>query len=145
MHVSGETRPTTYVDNDGHSFEYVHLEHADSRGLGIHFSAFFGKWGNARPYRDTFQGYFHRLKMLGSCTDHDWLFLCDSYGAFRNGTYYTGEHGDRFVERGDARDHRLGHRRTRLRPRRHRDDRFVDGGHGRTQVRTHAEPASASS
>jgi pimeloyl-ACP methyl ester carboxylesterase len=37
--------------------------------------------------------------MLGSCTEHDWLFLCDSYGAFKNGTYYTGEHGDLFVER----------------------------------------------
>jgi hypothetical protein len=37
--------------------------------------------------------------MLGSCTSHNWLFLCDQYGAFDNGTYYTGERGDFFVER----------------------------------------------
>ena len=97
--VAGASPVACYVDADGRRFEYVHIEHPGSRGLGIHFSAFFGKWGDAKPYRDTFQGYFHRLKMLGSCVDHDWLFLCDSYGAFRNGTYYTGEHGDLFVER----------------------------------------------
>jgi hypothetical protein len=65
----------------------------------VHFSAFFGDWGDARPYRETFGGYFHRLKMLGSSTDHSWLFVCDSYGAHHNGTYYLGEKGDLYVER----------------------------------------------
>jgi len=66
----------------------------------VHFSAFFmGKWGNAKAYRETFQGYFHRLRMLGTCKDHDWLFLCDAYGEFGNGTYYTGRKGNLFVER----------------------------------------------
>jgi pimeloyl-ACP methyl ester carboxylesterase len=65
----------------------------------VHFSAFFGEWGNAKPYRDTFQGYYHRLKMLGDETAYDWLFMCDQYGADKNGTYYTGEKGDFFVER----------------------------------------------
>lgn len=99
--MSGEvaTAPTAYVDDEGRRFDYIHVVHPNSRGLGIHLSAFFGKWGDAKPYRDTFGGYFHRMKMLGSCRDHDWLFVCDPYGAFRNGTYYTGEHGDMFVER----------------------------------------------
>lgn len=87
-----------YVDSERRRFEYVHIPHGRQE-LVVHFSAFFGKWGDAKPYRDRFQGYFHRLKMLGSCDEYDWLFLCDSYGAFDNGTYYTGHHGDFFVER----------------------------------------------
>ena len=87
-----------YIDPEGRRFEYVHIRHGRPT-LVVHFSAFFGKWADAKPYRDRFQGYFHRLKMLGSSEDHDWLFLCDSYGAFDNGTYYTGHKGDFFVER----------------------------------------------
>ena len=89
----------TYTDPDGRPFDYVHLTHEGSHGLGVHFSAFFGKWGDAKPYRDRFRGYFHRLKMLGTDPAHDWLFLCDAYGAHDNGTYYTGEKGDFYVER----------------------------------------------
>jgi hypothetical protein len=91
------------ADEEGRPFTYVHWTHPGARGLVVHFSAFFGKWGDAKPYRDQFQGYFHRLKMLGSCPDHDWLFLCDPYGAFDNGTYYLGERGDLFVERATRR------------------------------------------
>ena len=87
-----------YIDPEGRRFEYVHIRHGRP-DLAVHFSAFFGKWGDAKPYRDRFQGYFHRLKMLGSSENHDWLFLCDPYGAFDNGTYYTGHKGDFFVER----------------------------------------------
>jgi hypothetical protein len=87
-----------YVDPEGRRFEYVHIRRGRP-DLVVHFSAFFGKWGEAKPYRDRFQGYFHRLKMLGSAEEHDWLFLCDPYGAFDNGTYYTGQKGDFFVER----------------------------------------------
>ncbi|MGZ4677100.1 MAG: alpha/beta hydrolase family protein [Acidimicrobiia bacterium] len=87
-----------HVDPEGRRFGYVHVRHPGSRGLGIHCSAFFGAWGNARVYQD-FRGYFHRLKMLGSDPTHDWLFLCDPYGVTENGTYYLGERGDLFVER----------------------------------------------
>ncbi|MCA1657041.1 MAG: hypothetical protein LC713_04940 [Actinobacteria bacterium] len=37
--------------------------------------------------------------MLGTDPGHDWLFLCDAYGARENGTYYMGEAGDLYVER----------------------------------------------
>ncbi len=87
-----------YVDPEGRRFGYVHIKHPGSRGLGIHLSAFFGAWGNARVYQD-FRGYFHRLRMLGEDAHHDWLFLCDPYGVTENGTYYLGEAGDLFVER----------------------------------------------
>jgi len=78
------------------------VRHPGSRGLGIHFSAFYTTRGVTRTNREDFGGYFHRLKMLGSCPDHDWLFLCDPYGAFDNGTYYTGERGDLYVEAATA-------------------------------------------
>jgi hypothetical protein len=87
------------VDEQGRTFEYAVVRHPGSTGLVVHCSAFFGRWGNARAYREQFQGYFHRLKMLGSYPRHDWLFLCDPYGARENGTYYTGQKGDLFVER----------------------------------------------
>lgn len=88
-----------HVDGEGREFGFVHVPHAGASGLAVHFSAFFGAWGDARPYRDQFQGYFHRLKMLGSDPSRNWLFLCDAHGAFDNGTYYTGQAGDLFVER----------------------------------------------
>ena len=37
--------------------------------------------------------------MLGDAPDYDFLFVCDEFGADGNGTYYTGEGGDLFVER----------------------------------------------
>ena len=89
----------TFTDAEGRTFEYAVVTHPGGQGLAVHCSAFFGKWGDHHAYRDRFQGYFHRLRMLGSDPGHQWLFLCDSYGAFRNGTYYNGEHGDPFVER----------------------------------------------
>lgn len=88
-----------HVDGDGREFGFVHVRHPGATGLAVHFSAFFGAWGDARPYRDQFQGYFHRLKMLGGDPSRNWLFLCDAHGAFDNGTYYTGRAGDLFVER----------------------------------------------
>lgn len=87
-----------YTDGSGRTFNYVPVPHG-APDLAVHFSAFFGEWGDAKPYRDIFQGYYHRLKMLGGEPDHDWLFLCDQYGAEDNGTYYTGKKGDLFVER----------------------------------------------
>lgn len=88
-----------HTDDQGRSFGFVHVPHPGATGLAVHFSAFFGAWGDARPYRDQFQGYFHRLKMLGRDPSRNWLFLCDAYGAYDNGTYYTGRAGDLFVER----------------------------------------------
>jgi pimeloyl-ACP methyl ester carboxylesterase len=90
---------TDHVDEAGRRFGYATVSHPGAVGLGIHFSAFFGNWGNARAYRDTFKGYFHRLRMLGTHERRNWLFLCDAYGPFDNGTYYLGERGDCFVER----------------------------------------------
>jgi hypothetical protein len=89
----------THVDAEGRRYRYVLIANPEARTLAVHFSAFFGEWGNARPYRFAYQGYFHRLRLLGGATQHHWLFLCDEYGAESNGTYYTGEHGDLFVER----------------------------------------------
>jgi hypothetical protein len=92
-------RVQEHRDASGRVFRYVHVRHPGARGLVVHFSAFFGEWGDARPHRKTFQGHFHRLRMLGDVADHDWLFLCDEYGSDNNGTYYTGQAGDFFVER----------------------------------------------
>lgn len=86
-------------DDEGRVFRYVYVHHPGSRGLAVHFSAFFGEWGDARPYRKVFSGHFHRLRMLGDVTEHDWLFVCDEYGADHNGSYYAGKAGDLFVER----------------------------------------------
>ncbi len=88
-----------YVDPEGRKFQFATVDHPDARGLVVHLSAFFGKWGQARRYREDFGGYFHRLKMLGSDESHNYLFLCDAFGAFGNGTYYTGQSGDLFIER----------------------------------------------
>lgn len=89
----------THVDEEGRPFHYIVRCSRGAHDLLVHFSAFFGEWGNARPYRELYQGYFHRLKMFGDVPGHNWLFLCDEYGADRNGSYYSGESGDRFVER----------------------------------------------
>lgn len=86
-------------DEQGRRYGYSPVDHAGADSVGIHFSAFFGAWGNARPYRDTFGGYFHRRKMLGSDDRRDWLFLCDDHGVHGNGCYYLGEAGDRYVQR----------------------------------------------
>ena len=86
-----------HTDPNGRQFHYVHIDNGSNR-LGIHFSAFFGDWGDDPKYRATFGGYFHRLKMLGSEPAYDWLFLCDAYGADENGTYYIGKDNDRFVD-----------------------------------------------
>lgn len=92
---SGERR--IYTDPQGREFHYIYFDNGHSQ-LGVHFSAFFGDWGDAPKYRSTFGGYFHRLKMLSSDQALDWLFLCDAYGADENGTYYIGRQSDRFVE-----------------------------------------------
>lgn len=87
-----------YVDECGREFHYVWIDNGSTQ-LGVHFSAFFGDWGDDPKYRATFGGYFHRLKMLGSDRSLNWLFLCDAFGADSNGTYYTGLRDDLFVER----------------------------------------------
>lgn len=89
----------TYVDSSGREFGYAVVAHRGSEGLAVHLSAFFGVADRHRLNRDQHHGYFHRLRMLGSDASHDWLFLSDTYGAFGNGTYYTGKAGDLFVER----------------------------------------------
>jgi hypothetical protein len=83
---------------EGRSYPYVLLP-GSGRTLCIHYSAFFGEWGDRRQMRAQFKGWFHRLRMFWPFADHHFLFLCDTYGADSNGTYYKGEKGDFFVER----------------------------------------------
>lgn len=71
----------------------------DENVLCIHFSAFFGEWGERPRARAHYGGYFHRLRMFWPLTRYNFLFLCDTFGAEKNGTYYKGENGDFFVER----------------------------------------------
>ena len=89
----------SHVDEAGRSFDFVLLRHDDASRLVVHFSAFFGEWGERKEYRRIYRGYFHRLRMFGDVSRYNWLFLCDQYGADGNGTYYTGKGGDLFVER----------------------------------------------
>lgn len=83
---------------EGRSYPYVLLP-GTGRTLCIHYSAFFGEWGDRRQHRAQFAGWFHRLRMFWPLAAHHFLFLCDTYGADRNGSYYKGENGDFFVER----------------------------------------------
>jgi hypothetical protein len=86
-------------DAEGRVFRYVPVQHPGAKGLIVHCSAFFGEWGDAPQHRHIFQGHFHRLRMLGDTPEWDFLFVDDEFGADGNGTYYTGEKGDLFVER----------------------------------------------
>ena len=88
---------SVYVDPHGREFHYIHIDRGNSQ-LGIHFSAFFGDWGDDPKYRKTFGGYFHRLRMLSTDESIDWLFLCDAFGADENGTYYIGQQKAPYVE-----------------------------------------------
>lgn len=87
-----------YTDAEGRNFHYHYFDNG-RKALAVHFSAFFGEWGDTPRYKHIFGGYFHRLKMLSSDQSVNWLFLCDAYGADENGTYYIGKAGDRFVDR----------------------------------------------
>jgi pimeloyl-ACP methyl ester carboxylesterase len=86
------------VEIEGRLYNYV-LYPGPPGELAVHFSAFFGEWGERRAYRAQFAGYFHRLRMFWDDTSRPYLFLCDTFGADGNGTYYKGEAGDMFVER----------------------------------------------
>lgn len=86
------------VQIEGRPYTYV-LYPGTGPALGIHFSAFFGEWGERRENRPQFQGHFHRMRMFWPLPEHSFLFLCDTFGADRNGTYYKGEDNDFFVER----------------------------------------------
>lgn len=86
------------MELEGRVYNYVHYP-ADADVLCVHFSAFFGEWGERREHRPQFAGYFHRLRMFWPLGRYQFLFLCDTFGAERNGSYYKGEDGDFFVER----------------------------------------------
>ncbi|MCB1509848.1 MAG: methyltransferase domain-containing protein [Hyphomicrobiaceae bacterium] len=89
----------SYTDAEGRVFRYVHIPRPETGRLLVHFTAFFGDWGDRKAYKEFYQGYFHRLRMFGDATEYGCLFLCDQFGHTQNGTYYTGEKGDFFVER----------------------------------------------
>lgn len=86
------------VEIEGRRYQYV-LYPGTGDTLCVHYSAFFGEWGDRREHRPQFQGHFHRLRMFWPLARHHVLFLCDTFGADANGTYYKGEAGDFFVER----------------------------------------------
>jgi hypothetical protein len=96
---SYEPRVDFLADDVGRRFNFIHISRPRTKKLVIHFTAFFGDWGERKEYRENYQGYFHRLKMLKDVTGYGFLFLCDQFGVEKNGTYYTGEKGDFFVER----------------------------------------------
>jgi pimeloyl-ACP methyl ester carboxylesterase len=87
-------------EHEGRLYNYV--LYPGDEALCVHFSAFFGEWGEERRNRSLYQGYFHRLRMFWPLTRFRFLFLCDTFGADRNGTYYKGEGGEFFVERAMA-------------------------------------------
>jgi hypothetical protein len=89
---------STYTDNQGREFHYS-LINNQSRKLVIHFTAFFGDWGDRKEYKKYYKGYFHRYRMFADQSAYNFLFLCDQFGVTENGTYYTGKAGDFFVER----------------------------------------------
>lgn len=78
---------------------YNYVLYPGDEALCVHFSAFFGEWGEQRRNRALYQGYFHRMRMFWPLSRYRFLFLCDTFGADRNGTYYKGENGDFFVDR----------------------------------------------
>jgi pimeloyl-ACP methyl ester carboxylesterase len=86
------------VTIEGRRYPYVLLP-GRGQTLCIHYSAFFGEWGNRRRERAQFLGWFHRLRMFWPLAEHHFLFLCDTFGADENGTYYKGTDGDFYVER----------------------------------------------
>jgi pimeloyl-ACP methyl ester carboxylesterase len=86
------------VEIEGRLYNFV-LYPGTGDALCVHFSAFFGDWGDRAEYHSQFKGYFHRLRMFWPLREHAFLFLCDTFGADRNGTYYKGEDNDFFVER----------------------------------------------
>lgn len=86
------------VEIEGRRYAYV-LYPGSGDALAVHFSAFWGEWGDRREHRAQFAGHFHRLRMFWPLTDYSFLFLCDTFGADANGTYYKGEAMDFFVER----------------------------------------------
>jgi pimeloyl-ACP methyl ester carboxylesterase len=85
------------VELEGRLYNYV--LYPGDEALCVHFSAFFGEWGEQRRNRAQYQGYFHRMRMFWPLRRYRFLFLCDTFGADDNGTYYKGEDGDFFVER----------------------------------------------
>ena len=89
---------STYIDDQGREFHYIFINRHQPKFV-VHFTAFFGDWGDRKEYKTYYQGYFHRLRMLGSEPEFSALFLCDQFGFTKNGTYYLGEKGDLFVER----------------------------------------------
>jgi hypothetical protein len=88
-----------FYDEQGRIFNFIHLSRPNTKKLLVHFTAFFGEWGDRKEHRENYQGYFHRLRMLKDAEFCSVLFVCDQFGAESNGTYYTGEAGDFFVER----------------------------------------------
>ena len=83
---------------EGRTYEYV-LYPGRRTDTCVHFSAFFGEWGDRSENRSQYQGHFHRLRMFWPIAEFGFIFVCDTSGADGNGSYYKGEAMDFFVER----------------------------------------------
>jgi pimeloyl-ACP methyl ester carboxylesterase len=86
------------VEIEGRLYNYVFYP-GTTDALCVHFSAFFESSGERRAHRAQFHGYFHRMRMFWPLSEYNVLFLVDTFGAEKNGSYYKGENGDFFVER----------------------------------------------
>ncbi len=84
---------STYIDDAGRVFHYSLINNKTDK-LVIHFTAFFGDWGDRKEYKKYYKGYFHRYRMFIDEKRYNFLFLCDQFGVTENGTYYTGKAGD---------------------------------------------------
>jgi hypothetical protein len=86
------------IEIEGRLYNYVFYP-GRTDALCVHFSAFFEASGERRSHRAQFHGYFHRMRMFWPFAEYNFLFLVDTFGAEKNGSYYKGERGDFFVER----------------------------------------------
>ncbi len=75
-----ETFVNSFRDEAGRIFRFVYISRPHTKRLVVHFTAFFGEWGERKEYRENYQGYFHRLRMLRDVDDFSALFVCDQDG-----------------------------------------------------------------
>jgi hypothetical protein len=71
---------STYIDDTGRVFHYSLINNKTDK-LVIHFTAFFGDWGDRKEYKKYYKGYFHRYRMFADQKGYNFLFVCDQYGA----------------------------------------------------------------
>ena len=88
-----------FTDPEGQEFRLRRSHPPRGRRLGRPLQRLLRQMGGSPPLPRPVPGLFPPTAHAGSDYRRQWLFLCDAHGAFDNGTYYSGEHGDPFVER----------------------------------------------